>query len=55
MTKKKTQNFKFVWTGRIENISGNRESVTYQHFFSFPQCFQMFPLLGVVKSPGIVL
>ena len=40
-----TEKLKFV-LGRVENIVGKGENAGYQHFFLFPQCFQMATFSG---------
>ena len=34
----------------VENIVGNGENTSYQHFLHFPQCFQRTSTPGVVKN-----
>ena len=39
---------KFV-SGMVENIVGKGENAGFQHFRLFPKCFQMVPILGLLK------
>ena len=39
------EKLKFI-LGRVENIVGKGENVGFQHFFLFPQCFQMASISG---------
>ena len=42
---------KEIWhlvTERVENIVEKGENSGYQHFLSFPQCFQKVPYLKIV-------
>ena len=34
---------------RVENIVGNGENASYQHFLLFPQCFQKASFSGFFK------